>query len=227
MTNEERSQAIADMRRMKAEYMNGKEMDEVAERKCKSFDIAIQALSQEPCEMTAEEYRQRIIQAFHNADCDELITVCVLPTEKEFEHLEWLLKNHYKKDSCDDAVSREAVLDYLKANVDDFPDYHEAIEKVLQMSSVTQKRGKWIPVSERLPEDGTYLVTAERIVGTPRIDIKSFAKDLNKVDEFDFPKHKCGWYDYDSECGYWEDTKVIAWMPLPEPYEPQESEDQE
>ena len=52
---------------------------------------------QEPCEMTAEEYRQRMIQAFHNANTDELIALCVLPTEKEFEHLEWLLKNHYKQ----------------------------------------------------------------------------------------------------------------------------------
>lgn len=76
----------------------------------------------------------------------------------------------------------------------------------------------WIPVSERLPEDGIYLVTVERITDVPRIDMKSFAKDLNKVDEFDFPKHKCGWYDYDSEYGYWEDTNVVAWMPLPQPY---------
>ena len=53
--------------------------------------------SQEPCEMTAEEYRQRMIQAFHNANTDELIALCVLPTEKEFEHLEWLLKNQYKQ----------------------------------------------------------------------------------------------------------------------------------
>lgn len=53
-------------------------------------------------QMTAEEYRQRMMQAFHNADCDELIAVCVLPTEKEFEHLEWLLKNHYKKEPCED-----------------------------------------------------------------------------------------------------------------------------
>ncbi len=83
----------------------------------------------------------------------------------------------------------------------------------------------WIPVSERLPEDGTYLVTVEGIDGEPRIDIRSFANDLNKVDEFDFPKHKCGWYDYDSEYGFWEDTRVTAWMPLPKPYEPQESEE--
>jgi hypothetical protein len=69
--------------------------------------------------MTAEEYRQRMIQAFHNADTDELIAVCVLPTEKEFEHLEWLLKNHYKKEPCDDAVSRQAVIDMIEGFIAD------------------------------------------------------------------------------------------------------------
>ena len=62
-------------------------------------------------EMTAEEYRQKMIQAFHNADCDELLAICVLPTEKEFEHLEWLLKNHYKKEPGGDLISRQAVLE--------------------------------------------------------------------------------------------------------------------
>ena len=78
--------------------------------------------------------------------------------------------------------------------------------------------GWWIPVSEKLPEDGIYLVTVERIAGKPRVETKSFAKDLHRVDDFNFPKHKCGWYDYDSEYGYWEDASVIAWMPLPQPY---------
>ena len=88
-----------------------------------------------------------------------------------------------------------------------------------------EREEKWIPVSEKLPEDGTYLVTTiGRILVEPSIDIRSFAKDLSKECEFGFHEHKCGWYDYDSECGYWEDTGVIAWMPLPEPYEPQESE---
>lgn len=48
--------------------------------------------------MTVEEYRNRMIEAFHNADCDELIALVVQPKEKEFEHLEWLLKTHYKKE---------------------------------------------------------------------------------------------------------------------------------
>jgi len=44
---------------------------------------------------TIEQYRERMIEAFHNADCDSLISVVALPTEKEFQHLEWLLKKEY------------------------------------------------------------------------------------------------------------------------------------
>ena len=82
-----------------------------------ALDMAIKALEQEPCEMTAEEYRQRMIQAFHNADADELIAVCVLPTEKEFEHLEWLLKKHYKKEPCEDTISRQEAIEALQEKV--------------------------------------------------------------------------------------------------------------
>ena len=42
-----------------------------------------------------------------------------------------------------DLISRQAMLDYLKANIDDFPDYHEAIEKVLQMPSVNPQEPKY------------------------------------------------------------------------------------
>ena len=49
--------------------------------------------------MSVEEYRRKLIEAFHNSDHDELIPIVVLPIEKEFEHLEWLLKNHWKDKS--------------------------------------------------------------------------------------------------------------------------------
>lgn len=57
--------------------------------------------------MTVDEYRQRMIRAFHNTDCDELIALCVLPTEKEFDRLEWLLKNIYKNEPCKHTLSRK------------------------------------------------------------------------------------------------------------------------
>lgn len=58
---------------------------------------------------------------------------------------------------------------------------------------------KWIPVEERLPEDGTYLCTLDG--------------ELCGLDE---PfTGMCG-----IENGKWdEEGCVIAWMPLPEPYQ--------
>lgn len=134
-------------------------------------------------------------------------------------------------------MTREKAIEYLNTlymALAVFPNQQISLGNVGEMKEsvsmaikAVEQEPKWILVSEKLPEDGTYLVTLERIVGEPRIDIRSFAQDLSKVDEFDFPKQKWGWYDYDSEYGYWEDTRVIAWMPLPEPYKPQERNDKE
>ena len=61
-----------------------------------------------------------------------------------------------------------------------------------------EKEHGWIPVSERLPEDGTYITTLDgELVGQE--------EPLTGM---------CG-----IENGKWEDEdSVIAWMPLPEPY---------
>lgn len=85
--------------------------------------------------------------------------------------------------------------------------------------------GGWIPVSERLPEkNGKYLVTVSSFCGLPQhIEVLSFAMDLHRIDKYDFPEHKCGFYEYDSEWGYLEVDDVLAWMPLPEEYK-EESE---
>ena len=99
----------------------------------------IKALEQDPCEMTVEEYRQRMIQAFHNADTDELIAVCVLPTEKEFEHLEWLLKNHYKKEMCEDAIDRKLVSAFIAGLISDDSEREKGLEYIRQLPSVEQE----------------------------------------------------------------------------------------
>jgi hypothetical protein len=69
------------------------------------------------------------------------------------------------------------------------------------------KTGHWIPVSEKLPEiNDDVLISLEW-----GIDI--------------------GRYSGEEWCSEWinnyDDGNVYAWMPLPKPYEPQESEDKE
>ena len=48
---------------------------------------------------TIDDYRDRMIEAFHNGGHDELIALVVQPSEKEFKHLEWLLDRFYKKET--------------------------------------------------------------------------------------------------------------------------------
>ena len=80
-----------------------------------------------------------------------------------------------------------------------------AIEALEQMNS-SENQGNWIPVSKRMPE--------------PRIDVWCNS-DMGQM---------VGYYDEYAETWYGRDYLeliVTAWMPLPEPYEPQESEDKE
>lgn len=86
----------------------------------------------------------------------------------------------------------------------------------------------WIPVTERLPEDnGKYLTvfTVNTIPPRPVIEVSCYAKDLYKIDKYDFQdkKKKSGFYQYDSEWGYFEMSDISHWMPLPQP---PESEDE-
>ena len=76
---------------------------------------------------------------------------------------------------------------------------------------------KWIPASKAPSEDGKYLVVCKSIgMGCNLMYIANYAKDLSSVDDYDFEnEQRGGWYYYDSECGYFEMSDVIAYMPLP------------
>lgn len=88
-----------------------------------------------------------------------------------------------------------------------------AIEEAITALEEKQNR-RWIPVSERLPEEQKfYLVTIAKNTGGHDI-------------EYCF--YECGkWLmiaDGNSEentCWEEEVKKVVAWMPLPEPYKPE------
>ena len=90
------------------------------------------------------------------------------------------------------------------ANILCTPDADKRCEALQLAITALQNQPVWIPVSERLPEDGTYITTFDgELVG--------------QKEPFTGP---CGFED-----GKWdEDDCVVAWMPLPEPYRESEVE---
>ena len=106
---------------------------------------------------------------------------------------------------------------YIIGNLNDCEEYDPCeIQEAKAMAIDALWSDKWIPVSERLPEeDGQYLITVKY-------------KHVNDSYE-DFYTEHGEWFDggWDmfcfGHCGEVED--IIAWMPLPTPYVSPESED--
>ena len=83
------------------------------------------------------------------------------------------------------------------------------------MPSVTPQEPRWIPVSERLPD------TDDEVLCWYEYYHWSQEKVLPEYGIGGYFKETSAWY---GEVASGRDVRVIAWMPLPEPYEPQESE---
>lgn len=83
------------------------------------------------------------------------------------------------------------------------------------------ERTRWIPVSERLPEDERVcLVTLKKTYGSPEI-FCGIANYLKFGDAWYWNEMKYGYLEWDKYSDGHGGTKayrVIAWMPLPEPY---------
>ena len=128
--------------------------------------------------------------------------------------------------SEDDAISRKMVLDKINevcfSREQKWVDFRvsygsngqrdliikfiESLPSIQPRPSISENPNKWIPVSERLPDEyGEYLVT----------------------------KHTIGWnceeyvsndIAYFDNNGFHKADKVIAWKPLTEPYKPKDNE---
>lgn len=115
-----------------------------------------------------------------------------------------------KNDLEVDCISRKTVIEglkryfhneyYQRTSIQDCRDCF--IEDVLnRLPSVTPQEPRWVLVSERMPEYGKAVLT------------------YHEDDE----EYQINWVT-DDETGEWFYENPTAWMPLPEPYEPQESE---
>lgn len=142
---------------------------------------------------------------------------------------------------CEDCISRKAVMEYITAHIQEIIsesgkdlNYHTntVLRAILMGVEVTpsvqpqRNKGKWIPVSERLPKDfGTYLITLESG------DVCNCEFNPDYIDE----EHGKGaftyYHDYFDNYTFGlidsEEISVdaIAWMPF-EPYKA-ESEEEE
>lgn len=102
----------------------------------------------------------------------------------------------------------------------------EKVDNINLTGQLVEEHAKhqWISVKDRLPSQDGYYLVAYKLQTIPPIwqfNVYPFALDLYKTDKFDFPrkkyKGKSGFYFYDSEYGFCEDSRVTHWMPLPQP----------
>lgn len=83
-------------------------------------------------------------------------------------------------------------------------DYQIAFDMAIE---ALEKQSKWIPVSERLPEEGKDVLIT--------ILLRNGVKAVEKSKRADVTMWR----------GFGRDVNVIAWMPLPEPYKKEGEEE--
>ena len=133
-----------------------------------------------------------------------------------------------KNDLGVDCISRTRTIERLRLNfpisqgADNSRDRHRYmqaladIQAIREMPSVTPQEPRWIPVSERLPDTDN--------------EVLCWYEYYHWSEEKILPEYGIGQYidnKWYGEVGVGRDVRVIAWMPLPKPYEPQERSDKE
>lgn len=104
-------------------------------------------------------------------------------------------------------VEAIAILDGFKYNPLLNDQHYEALD--MAVSALSENKGEWIPVSERLPENTEY------VLATDGLDL--FVAWHNPEKE----RFK-GWHSFDDH--FDRQYPILAWQPLPEPYKAEKHE---
>lgn len=114
-----------------------------------------------------------------------------------------------------DLIDRDFAIKALDSAIDDFDDYHEnyGIERAQSIiSCLPSAQPRWIPRSEKLPEEDSRVLTTIQLPHCKRYVISS-----------DYLRHT--FYNDNGDCWMDDDEEVLAWMPLTNPWEGKEHED--
>lgn len=194
----------------------------VSEYLLEALDLAIKALEQQPCEdcISKTELLARIdAERKHLLDIkmDGAEHIVVHHARRIIEDMPSVTPSYNSVNtelkSCNDCISRQEIIDEIDRYIekaqstgtkDDFISFEELIVK--QLPSVTSK-ARWIPCSERLPEEEEEIVLItidSRYYPRPYVDMGFYKVETKK------------WYWINTE-GINPSIKVIGWMPLPTP----------
>jgi hypothetical protein len=129
------------------------------------------------------------------------------------------------QESCEDCISREAVL-AMSDYIGETPTYDDPlgeveevvrVKDIMALPSVTPAQ-RWIPVSERLPEKSMRCLV---VVGRFNfIEIATYSDLMGIIDHKIFYQGVVGHDDFVNITSF-----VKAWMPLPERYTEREAAD--
>jgi len=134
----------------------------------------------------------------------------------------------------------------FKGQSDFAKDTREAAQSLLDAQPTVEREPKWIPCSERMPENETEveITCIRRYIGAGNekkescFTTRAFYTDgTMNTEDSSYVWNDCDNWEYDEEKdayiipeGWWEfptfseefgaavDAEVVAWMPLPEPY---------
>lgn len=153
--------------------------------------------------MTREEAIERLNCLNNKCDPYECIDVKCYKCDEAVEMAIEDLQQEPEEDCISKALTLEILNAMANVDKDNIKVYSKVYSQIKDMPKVKRKFGKWIPVSERLPEIGkVVLITCPFTI--------CLSEHGNRLVTFDQWNGK-EWIRFD---GY-----VSAWQPLPEPYE--------
>ena len=160
-----------------------------------------------------------------NRDCKKCDLL--LPTEDVLTAYDMAIKA-LEQQPCEDTISRQAAIDatWFEPSYTDPLNVLTEVRDRLKALPSAQPELRWIPCSERMPEEyGEYRITwvtsyapSKRFIGDSEYEVTSVWDEERK----DF---KGEWLldEYIKHC---PDVKVIAWKPLEEPYQAERRTDE-